>query len=194
MTRDHFDADYYRRFYGRAPVHTAARLGHLAGAVDGLCAWWGIKVRSVLDVGAGPGYWGRWYGQHRPGVRYQGIDVSDYACQRYGHQRADIAVWAPRRPFDLVICQSVLQYLDDTRAESAIDHLAAATRHVLFLEVPTRDDYRHVIDPAATDLECHWRSGAWYRQRLEAHFDFVGAGLWARHGAPVAFYELEAGF
>jgi len=193
VSSERFDAGYYRRFYERVPVHTATSVGHLASGVMHLAAWWGIPIRSVLDIGAGPGLWRDWFRQEHPQVRYLSTDVSEYACERYGHQQRDISVWAPRTQSDLVVCQGVLQYLDNTAAGAAIKNLARATRHLLYLEVPTLHDREHVIDPAATDLDCHWRSGNWYRQRLAPHFVQVGAGLWAhRHGA-VRFYELEHG-
>lgn len=188
---ERFDAAYYRRFYRSSPVHTAAQIAHLATGVVGMCEWWGVHLSSVLDVGAGPGYWRDWFARDRPRVRYRGIDVSAHACARYGHERHDISSWHPARPSDLVICQGVLQYLDDAAATAAIEHLAASTRHVMYLEVPTRHDRAHVIDGAATDLDCHWRTGAWYRRHLDPHFVAVGAGLWARRGGAVVCYELE---
>jgi len=186
-----FDASYYRRFYERDPVHTAESVGHLAAGVRHLAAWWGIRVRSVLDVGAGPGYWRDWFVTNEPRIRYVSTDVSEYACERYGHQQRDIAVWAPSKPFDLVVCHGVLQYLTNDQADAAIANLARATRHLLYLEVPTKHDHDHVIDSEATDLNCHWRSGEWYRRRLAPHFVQVGAGLWAHRDGAVAFYELE---
>jgi trans-aconitate methyltransferase len=188
---ERFDAEYYARFYGARPVHTRRQIAHLAAGVTGLLGWWRIPVRSVLDVGAGPGYWRDWFGQHRPTVRYRGIDISTHACERYGHEQRDIATWAPRAASDLVVCQGVLQYLDDTEATAAIGNLAAAARHVLYLEVPTRHDREHVIDAEATDLACHWRTGDWYRRRLVPHFTAIGAGLWARRDGGALFYELE---
>src|SRR6478736_2873322 len=78
---DRFDAAYYRRFYGRRPVHDRHRIGQLATAVLALAAWWHLPVRSVLDVGAGKGYWGSWLASSHLRVRYHGIDASPYACQ-----------------------------------------------------------------------------------------------------------------
>lgn len=186
-----FDAAYYRRFYGRDGVHDAERIAHLATGVHSLAAWWDVGIRSVLDVGAGTGLWRDWYRSAHPEVRVTSIDVSEYACSTWGHQRRDIADWRPGRRFDLVICHGVLHYVTDERVERAIDNLAAATRHLLYLELPTADDLRHVVDPARTDLVAHRRSGAWYRRRLQAHFRQVGAGLWVpRDGVPM--FELEA--
>ena len=47
MSTDRFDAGYYRRFYGRNPVHTSQAVGDLAGA-DAI-------MRSALFVGVYPG-------------------------------------------------------------------------------------------------------------------------------------------
>jgi hypothetical protein len=155
--------------------------------------WWGLPVRSVLDVGAGTGLWRSWFRVHRPGVRYRSIDVSEYACRRYGHEQRDIALWRPGRPSDLVVCHGVLQYLDDESCRAAIDNLGAATRAVLFLEVPTAADRRDVIDPMFTDLDIHWRTGAWYRKHLRPSFVALGCGLFVARSEDARFYELELG-
>jgi len=191
-TEERFDAAYYARFYGRRPVHTRRRAAHLCEAVCGLAAWWGVPLRSVLDVGAGPGWWRDWFAEHRPTVRYRSVDVSTHACARYGHEQHDISTWQPERPADLVVCQGVLQYLDDTAAASATRHLAAATRGLLYLEAPTAGDHASILDLDASDTDVHWRPGAWYRRRLrDAGLTQVGAGLWAPSGIAAGLYELE---
>lgn len=156
-----------------------------------MAAWWRVPVRSVLDIGAGKGYWRDWLAAERPAVRYHGIDVSEYACRRYGHEHADLATWRPRRRYDLVVCQSVVQYLDDAAATAALASLGEACRGLLYLEVPTVADRRGVIDPAATDLDVYWRRGEWYRTRLDRRFVELGGGLWASRDAGVRFFELE---
>jgi len=188
--RERFDAGYYQRFYGRNGVHDRRRIAHLATGVVGLCAWWGITPSSVLAVGAGPGLWRDWFSDNNPSIKVVSTDVSDYACKKYGHERRDIATWCPPRSFDLVICHGVLQYLDDSACEQAIDHIQSATRHVLYLEVPTSHDFATVVDSSATDMHVHRRPGDWYRKRLSAGFSQAGAGLWIRHGS-VILYELE---
>lgn len=155
-----------------------------------MCSWWGVRPRSVLDIGAGPGLWRDWFRENHPSIRVTSTDVSEYACRTYGHQLRDIATWRPDRSFDLVICHGVLQYIDDVGAERAIEHIADATRHVLYLEVPTSRDFATVVDSSATDMLVHQRSGDWYRQRLGRSFSRAGSGLWIRHGS-VILYELE---
>ena len=188
---ERFDAAYYSRFYGRRPVHDVRRIAHLAAGVIELAAWWRIPIRSALDVGAGKGYWRDYLADAHPRVAYHGIDVSEHACRRYGHEQADLANWEPARQYDLVVCQSVLQYLDDTQATHAIRSLAEASRGLLCLEVPTSDDRLYSIDPTATDLDVHWRTGVWYRKRLAAGFREIGAGLWLSRSAPAVLFELE---
>src|SRR4051812_21716496 len=156
-----------------------------------MMAWWRIPLRSVLDAGAGKGYWRDWLADNRPSVRYHGVDASEYACRRYGHQQIDLATWRPRARYDLVVCQSVVQYLPDRDATDALAVLGEACRGVLFLEVPTSGDLGTVIDVEGTDMDVHWRSGAWYRSRLDQHFGEVGAGLWISRQCNVALFELE---
>lgn len=190
-TGERFDAAYYRRFYGRNPVHDRRRIAQLAQGVFSLAAWWQIPIRSVLDVGAGKGYWRDWLGEARPRVRYQGIDASDHACRRYGHDHADLATWEPAHTYDLVICQSVLQYLPHVAAARAIDTVARACAGLLFLEVPTVADRNGIIDPARSDMDVHWRTGRWYRSRFEASSVELGCGLWLSRAVDVPFFELD---
>ncbi|MDO8361968.1 MAG: class I SAM-dependent methyltransferase [Actinomycetota bacterium] len=186
-----FDDAYYRRYYGDGGVHDHARIGHLATAVHELCAWWEVPPESMLDVGAGVGMWRDWYVATHPHVRTLSIDVSEHACTTWGHEQHDIATWTPSQTFDLVVCHSVLHYLDDAAVAAAIEHLATATRYVLYLELPTEHDLLELVDPERSDMEVFRRTGTWYRRLLEPWFQQAGAGLWVRRGA-VALFELEA--
>ncbi|MEZ5259022.1 MAG: class I SAM-dependent methyltransferase [Ilumatobacteraceae bacterium] len=184
-----FSKRYYDRFYGDDPVHTPERIAHLAG-VHGMCGWLELPVTSVLDVGAGPGYWRDWFAEHQPDVAYTGVDVSEYACERYGHDRRDITTWCPDDTYDLVVAQGVIQYLDDTGADAAIEHLAEACDGMLYLELPTAFDRVTVIDADHTDLDVHWRHTSWYRDRLAPYFVQFGGGMWIARRAGVPLYEL----
>jgi len=186
-----FDSDYYARFYGKDGAHDAERIAYLATAVHNMCAWWGLNIGSVLDVGAGMGMWRDWYNSSYPHVQVRSIDVSEHACTTWNHERRNIAEWKPRGKYDLVVCHSVLQYLDNASFSEAIENLASATRHVMYLELPTKWDYENIVDSRGTDLLVYKRSATWYRQQLTPFFTQVGAGLWIRvNGLPM--YELEA--
>jgi SAM-dependent methyltransferase len=187
-----FDRSYYRRYYlGPDRVHGARDIAHLASGVSGIAAWLGVDVRAVLDVGAGTGLWGRWFRRHRPRVELRSIDVSEYACRAYGHERRDISAWRARRSFDLVVFHSVLQYMGDAEAARAIDNVGRMCRGLLYLEAVTREDTPN-LDLERTDTAIHVRPAAWYRARLSRHFVEIGAGLWAARRAQLPLYALEA--
>ncbi len=186
-----FDAAYFRRFYrGKGRTHTAREIAQLVAGVCGLSAWLGVEIRSILDVGAGTGIWRGPLRRRVPGARYRSIDVSPWACARYGHERRDISRWRARGRFDLVVCHSVLQYLPDAAAERALRNLGAMSRGVLYLEAITREDLE-VLDLEHTDTVMHLRPARWYRERLARDFEQVGGGLWAARRGPVRLYALE---
>jgi len=191
MPRSTFDESFFKRFYSSTPVHSRKKIETLATAVHSMCSWWDVSIRSVLDVGAGLGYWRDWYASNHPKVTVRSIDVSEHACKKYGHELQDIGAWKPARSFDLVVCQSVLQYLPNPQAAVAIDNLAAATKTVMYLEVPTTGDLKHVVDKRSTDFDVYSRSGDWYRTRLLKHFVHAGAGLWVTKSSNVSLYEFE---
>jgi trans-aconitate methyltransferase len=187
-----FDATYYSRFYGKNGAHDEQRIARLATAVHNMCAWWGVEIESVLDVGAGIGMWRDWYRENHPHVSVQSIDVSEHACATWGHDLRNIVDWTPPRKSDLVVCHSVLQYLDNTDFVSAVGNLAAGTRWLMYLELPTKWDYENIVDESGTDMQVFKRSAQWYRRVLNEHFVQIGAGLWTPHnGLPM--YQLEAG-
>lgn len=188
-----FDAAYYARYYGarRTRVHSAREIARLATGVTALCDWWRFELKNALDVGAGVGLWRDWFARHRPGVRYRSTEVSRYACEKFGHERRDIARWRAREKFDLIVCQGVLPYLDDAGASAAIDNLGAMSRGLLYFEAITRGDVRDVLDTGLSDGSMRARSGRWYRTRLTRHFQQIGAGLWCSRSSALLFYELE---
>src|SRR5690348_5635869 len=98
-----FGPEYFDRFYeSRATrVHGKQEIARLARGVTGMIGWLGGDLHAVLDVGAGPGLWRDWFAAHMKETRYLSTDVSEYACQRYGHEQRDIARWRSKSRFDL---------------------------------------------------------------------------------------------
>jgi hypothetical protein len=190
-----FDETYYRRYYedSRTRVHDAAKIAHLARGVTEMVQWYGGRLDSVLDVGAGAGLWRDWFAKHRPQSKYRSTEFSAYACEAYGHEQRDISRWRARERFDLIVCQGVLQYLTDTDCASAIENLGVMARGFLYLEAITKKDFEEVCDQGKTDGAVHLRRASWYRARLGAHFLPVGSGLYYSKRGPLQFYELERG-
>jgi 2-polyprenyl-3-methyl-5-hydroxy-6-metoxy-1,4-benzoquinol methylase len=192
---ERFDKAYYARHYEskQTQVHSSAQIHSLSRGIVGMIGWWGGELRSVLDVGAGTGIMRDWFSRHMPKVRYRSTEFSAFACAQYGHEQRDISVWRAKTRFDLVVCQGVLPYLDDTSCAKAIENLAAMSRGFLYLEAITGGDIKRVCDTELTDTAVHRRKASWYRMRLAKHYVQVGGGLYYARTGPLSFYELEAG-
>jgi len=149
-------------------------------------------VSSILDAGCGMGLMRRPLLRALPKASYVGLEYSPYLCKRYGWTEGSLAIWRSRKPFDLVVCFDVLQYLDAANAKAALGNLAKLCRGVLFFSALTRKDWRENADQTRTDPDVHLRSGAWYHRRLTKDFRHIGAGFWIRRGAPLVTWELES--
>ena len=193
--RPPFDARYFRRYYEtrKSRVYGREQIGHLASGVTGLVRWFGGDIERVLDVGAGIGLWGDWFRTHLPKVQYRSIDVSDYACRKYGHELRDITRWRGSTKVDLVICQGVLPYIGDRECSQAVSNMAAMCRGFLYVEAITARDLREVCDRKRTDVTVHPRTATFYRRLLARHFEPLGCGLHHVKGGDVLFYDLERG-
>ena len=84
-----------------------------------------MQLGNALDLGAGVGHRKRALAREQPRLANRGVDLSPVACARYGHVQASIASYRVKELFDLVICQGVLQYLDDKDAAAALRNIGA---------------------------------------------------------------------
>jgi SAM-dependent methyltransferase len=192
-----FNAAYYRRYYKdpRSRVATPAELRRRAELIGAFCRHHQLKVRSILDAGCGLGLLREPLLGQFPRARYTGLEYSQYLCERLGWQQGSIADWPGQgpggRPFDLVVCYDVMQYLGDRQARTAIANLARLCGSVLHFNVLTRLDWEQNCDRLNTDGAVYIRSGGWYRRELGRGFANAGSCLYLRHGAPVQLWELE---
>jgi SAM-dependent methyltransferase len=152
----------------------------------------GLPVLQVLDAGCGTGLLRAPLLRLLPRATYTGLEASDYLCNRYGWQHGSVAEYRARRPFDLVICYDVLQYLDDAAARRALANLGRLCRGVLYFTALTRKDWRQNCDRTRTDSDVYLRTAQWYRSRLRRRFREAGAGFWLRRGAPLTVWDLES--
>ncbi len=195
---DSFGADYYRRFYQdpTTRVGDLAQTRRLAAFVGAYLAHLDVPVRSILDVGCGVGHWRTAAEALWPRARYHGVEVSEHLCARHGWTRGSVADLDPgaafgRATFDLVVCQGVLQYLDDREAAKALQNLARWTDGALYLEALTERDWRENCDRSRTDGDVYLRPGSFYRRRLRPHFQDCGGGVFTARRAGVSLFELE---
>jgi trans-aconitate methyltransferase len=188
-----FDATYFRKFYlnPATRVVTAAEMSNRAAVIAAILRQAQIPVRSILDAGCGIGLLRKPFAKLLPRARYTGLEHSEYLCSRFDWIRGSVADFAPKRPFDLVICYDVLQYLQDGEAAHALSNMAHLSRAALYVSALTLEDWRDNCDRDRTDRAVHLRPGAWYRRRLQRSFRYVGLGVWVRKDVTAILWDLE---
>ena len=151
-------------------------------------------MKRVVDLGCGLGKWQGLLAKRHPRADYTGVEYSPYLCGKYGWTRGSAADFQGRGLYDLVLCQSVIQYLGDEDARLAVANMARLCRGAVYLEIITKRDWRDHCDRKATDGQVHLRAGAWYRDLLAPHFRNAGGGLFLPRDSGAVLYELESGW
>jgi SAM-dependent methyltransferase len=190
---DKFDAGFYRRFYldPQTRVVTPAEMARRADLVAAFVRHGEFPVKRILDVGCGLGLMRAALQAHFPNARYTGLEVSEYLCRKYGWEPGSAATFTSARPFDLVICYDVLQYLAAREAAAALRNLGRLCRGVLHFGALTTEDWELYCDQTNTDRNVHIRPGHWYRRRLAPAFINAGSGMFVRRDAPIHLWELD---
>ena len=192
MKKFKFDRAYYDRWYRNDETRTfmTEYTPVIVRFVLAYLDYLEVEVKTVLDAGCGLGHWQTALKDLDQDVRYHGLETSDYLCRELGWERGSIADYQAEEPFDLVVCQGVLQYLSDAECKAAIDNLATLCSQALYLEVLTRRDARENCIPERTDTDVYLRKGKWYRKRLGEHFINLGGGLFLSRTCAATCYEL----
>jgi len=188
-----FDKGYYRKYYEdpRTRVADGTSCAVLADFIFSYLRYLEVPVARVLDIGCGTGLWRQEVRRHHPSARYVGVEKSAYACRKYGWEQGCLTTYRSKKAFDLVICNDVIQYLNEAEAESAIRNLAKLTRAAVYLKLLTLEDWEHNCDRTVTDGQVYMRSASWYRERLKRDFLACGGGIFLKKDAPAVLYELE---
>lgn len=188
-----FDANFYRRYYldPRTRVVSRVEMARRARLVAAFVRHGELRVRSILDLGCGLGLMRAPLLREFPGARYTGVEASPYLCRKLGWTEGSAATFTARRPFDLVICYDVLQYLAVREAAAAVRNLGRICAGVLHFGVLTREDWDLYCDQGTTDRNVHIRPADWYRRRLAPDFINAGSGMFVRRGAPIHLWELD---
>ncbi|HET9002986.1 MAG TPA: class I SAM-dependent methyltransferase [Gemmatimonadaceae bacterium] len=171
-----YDRDYFERFYRkpRTRVHSPEAVERKVRlAVSAAEFMLGREIRTVLDVGAGEGAWQPILERMRRGVRYLGVEPSEYAVARYGAKRNlrrgsfdGLDEARVGKGFDLIVCADVMNYLTTAELDRGLAQIAARLRGLAYLEIYTSKD-ELVGDLHHIDL----RSPRYYARALK------GAGL-----------------
>lgn len=188
-----FEADFYRRYYGNPAtcVASEADIGRLADFVCAYTAYLGFRVTRVLDAGCGLGQTRAAVRRLFPRATWTGLEASEYLASEHGWVHGRLEDYRSRSPFDLILCNDVLQYVDDRPAARALANLGRLSRGAVYFRALTAGDWRSVADRTRSDGAVHLRPVEWYRRRLARHFRPVGGGLLARRGCLPLLWELE---
>lgn len=150
MSPKAYDEHYYRRWYRDParrvirPAAVARKVALVVGIAESLLE---RPIRSVLDIGCGEGPWRAHLRRLRPGVRYVGVESSEYVLRRFGKRRGivrgsfgTVGALALDGPFDVVVVCDVLHYVPDGELNPGLAAIAALLGGVAYLEAYTTDD------------------------------------------------------
>ncbi len=145
-----YDRAYFEQWYHDPAqrVITPAAVGRKARLVLGIAeALLDRPVRTVLDIGCGEGAWREHLRRERPGIRYTGVESSEYAVERYGKARnirrgrfGALAELGLDGPFDLIVVCDVLQYVPDPELTPGLAEVSRLLGGVVFLEAYAAED------------------------------------------------------
>ena len=189
-----FDEAYYERFYfdKKTSVVDPEHMERLGTFVCSYLKYLRVPVRRVLDVGCGIGLWKGIVERHFPYATYQGVEFSPYLCERFGWERGSVVDYRAAEPFDFVICQGVLPYLNPTDLKAALHNLGRLSRGALYVEAVSREDYeRDIIDEDLTDGRVFRHRAELYRRGLQQSALELGGGRGPSRQAEVPLFALE---
>lgn len=195
---DRYDRSYFDRWYRdpKTRVKSSAAIRRKAALAVSVAEYYLERpVRTVLDVGCGEGNWLPALRSLCKGIRYTGVDASNYAVDRYGKSRHirigtfdTLEEIGLADDYDLIVCSDTLFYLPLEELKSGIASLAARTAGVAFLELYTGED--SLIGDFPKD---GLQSADFYRRLLKKH-GFLSVGSHCYLGPDMAdrAMQLEA--
>jgi len=189
-----FDASYYERFYfdKKTNVVDPQHVERLGAFVCSYLKYLRVPVRRVLDVGCGIGLWREIVARHFPQASFHGVEISEYLCKRYGWERGSVVDYQAREPYDLVICQGVLAYLNPSDLKRALRNLGALSKGALYMEAVSLEDYESdIVDEDLTDPQLFRHRAEVYRRGLSRPFKEMGGGVWLSRRSDVPLFALE---
>jgi SAM-dependent methyltransferase len=145
-----YDREYYERWY-RDPATRIASADLLERkvrlALSAADFMLGREARSVLDIGCGEGEWFSVLRRIRRGIAYTGVESSEYAVARFGRRRnirlgsfGRLDQLGFRKPFDLIVCADVVQYISDRDLRRGLTVMRRLTAGVAYVETFAAED------------------------------------------------------
>lgn len=146
-----------------------------------------IPINSVFDFGFGKGSLLKAIYKTWRMPRVAGCDISQYAYDRLekyaskNHWHLSVSeihnLPTRKRPYDLAICNSVLQYIETKHIDACLRKMAQNSKY-LYFHVPTEEDYILLKKTLKfTDPYAIQRSNRFYRRAIAPYFTPVAWGL-----------------
>ena len=150
----------------------------------------------VLDIGCGEGQWNPILRKLRPGIRYLGVDPSEYAVERFGRERnlklggfADLGGINLTKTYDLIICSDTLYYVPRRDLDVGLSLIAQMLGGIAFLEAYASDE---ALEGDFKDIER--RTASFYRRLFRRHgFVSCGPHCYAGRALRGRVMEMERG-
>ncbi len=152
-----------------------------------------IPINSIGDFGFGLGILLKAIVQKFQPERIIAIDPSTEAVQKLlkakWHKNYTIAIkesyfqnydtkYLERKPLDLAILYSVLQYFPDADVKPSLERLSKICKY-LYISVPTKEDYADMKkDLNFTDPYAYSRPASFYHEARKDYFEIVSYNLW----------------
>lgn len=195
----HYDRAYFNRWYRaeRTRVFTPAEIERRVRFVIDAAEHVNERpVRRVLDVCCGEGHWQPVVKRLRPAAHYTGVDVSEYAIQRFGKRRnlrlgrfGELANLGLEGPFDLIVCTGALYYIETAEVAVGLRAIGELLEGVAFLEIFTEGD-----ELTGNIGDIRHRSAAEYdRMMSAARLRHLGLHLWINEERAGEMTEFELG-
>lgn len=153
-------------------------------------------ARSVLDIGCGEGQWQPILAKLRPGIRYLGIDPSEYVVKKYGGKRniilgsfSDLPDLDLSASYDLIVCSDILYYVSEEHLHCGLKTLLPKLTGIAFFEAYASDT------PLNGDTRTMEKRDARFYRRLFRRHGLVACGSHCYAGPELAYRvtDLETG-
>ncbi|HET6409072.1 MAG TPA: class I SAM-dependent methyltransferase [Chthoniobacteraceae bacterium] len=195
----HYNKAYFDKWY-RHPKHkvsTNTTTTRKAAMILGVAEFFLERpVRTVLDIGCGEGQWQPILQKLRPGIRYLGVDPSEYAVGRYGKERnlklggfADLGGINLTKTYDLILCSDTLYYVPRKELNVGMSLIAQMLGGIAFLEAYASEE---ALEGDFKEIDA--RDAAFYRRLFRRHgLVSCGPHCYAGEALKGQVMELERG-
>lgn len=191
-----FDQNYWRENYAEAEsMDGVANAAHHAASLKHLFALELVDISSVIDFGFGLGHLFEEMLKAFIPYRAMGLEPSAYAFDvvkqrgiapvestKLVLKKMDLVTWAREqkessRFWDLGLCTSVFQYLDEEELKLVVPIMAQKVKY-LYFSVPTDKELKQQrTELEFNDRYAYRRSRQFYLKLLRPHFTIVSSRL-----------------